>query len=304
MRDPLISGPPYRGRFAPSPTGPLHQGSLIAALASYLDARHHRGTWLVRMEDLDPPREEAGAAGRILSSLEAHGLHWDGEVLWQSQRAPAYAGALARLDRDHHLFSCDCTRQLLGPGGACCGRCRERQAQLAQPVATRVAVPPGCRIGFTDRLQGPREVALGAELPDFVVKRKDGLDAYQLAVVVDDAWQGITHIVRGSDLLDSTARQIFLQQLLRVPTPCYCHVPVITDTAGHKLSKQNRTPPLQDEQAGANLRAALRFLGQPEPPAEVGDVADILAFACTNWTLQSVPAVLSIAATPATWQAR
>lgn len=304
MRDPLISDRAYRGRFAPSPTGPLHQGSLVAALASYLDARHHRGLWLVRMEDLDPPREEAGAAERILSSLEAHGLHWDGEVLWQSQRAPAYAAALGRLDRDHHLFRCDCTRQLLGPGGACCGSCRERQAQLAQPLATRVAVPPDCRISFTDRLQGSREVALGEELPDFVVKRKDGLDAYQLAVVVDDAWQGITHIVRGSDLLDSTARQIFLQQLLQEPTPSYCHLPVITDTAGHKLSKQNHAPPLQDDRAAANLRAALRFLGQAEPPAEVGDVAEILAFACANWTLQSVPAVLSIAATSATWQPR
>lgn len=304
MRDPLTSDLPYRGRFAPSPTGPLHLGSLIAALASYLDARHHHGLWLVRMEDLDPPREEAGAAGRILSSLEAHGLHWDGAVLWQSQRAPAYAAALAQLDRDHHLFRCDCTRQLLGPGGACCGRCRERQAQLVQPVATRVAVPPGCHISFIDRLQGTREVALGAELPDFVVRRKDGLDAYQLAVVVDDAWQGITHIVRGSDLLDSTGRQIFLQQLLGAPTPSYCHLPVITDTAGHKFSKQNHAPPLRDDRAGGNLRAALRFLGQPQPPEEVDEVAAILAFACANWTLQGVPAVLSVAATSATSQPR
>jgi glutamyl-Q tRNA(Asp) synthetase len=282
----------------------LHQGSLIAALASYLDARHHRGLWLLRMEDLDPPREEAGAAGRILASLEAHGLLWDGEVLWQSQRAPAYAAALDQLDRDHHLFRCDCTRQLLGPGGACSGRCRGRQARLAQPVATRVAVPPDCHISFIDRLQGAGEVALGAELPDFVVKRKDGLDAYQLAVVVDDAWQGITHIVRGSDLLDSTARQIFLQQLLQLPTPSYCHLPVITDTAGHKLSKQNHAPPLQDERAGDNLRAALRFLGQPEPPEQMDEVADILAFASANWTLRAVPATLSIAATSATWQPR
>jgi glutamyl-Q tRNA(Asp) synthetase len=282
----------------------LHQGSLIAALASYLDARHHRGLWLLRMEDLDPPREEAGAAGRILASLEAHGLLWDGEVLWQSQRAPAYAAALDQLDRDHHLFRCDCTRQLLGSGGACSGRCKGRQARLAQPVATRVAVPPDCHISFIDRLQGAGEVALGAELPDFVVKRKDGLDAYQLAVVVDDAWQGITHIVRGSDLLDSTARQIFLQQLLQLPTPSYCHLPVITDTAGHKLSKQNHAPPLQDERAGDNLRAALRFLGQPEPPEQMDEVADILAFASANWTLRAVPATLSIAATSATWQPR
>ena len=304
MRDPLISDRPYRGRFAPSPTGPLHQGSLIAALASYLDARHHHGLWLVRMEDLDPPREEAGAAQRILSSLEAHGLHWDGEVLWQSQRGPAYAAALDQLDRDHHLFRCDCTRQMLGPGGACCGRCRERQAALSEPVAVRLSVPADCRIRFIDRLQGVRDIALGAEIADFVVKRKDGLDAYQLAVVVDDAWQGITHIVRGSDLLDSTGRQIFLQQLLQAPTPSYCHLPVITDAAGHKFSKQNHAPPLRDERATDNLRAALHFLGQRRPPGEVDAVADILAFASANWTLQAVPAVLSMTATSATWQPR
>lgn len=301
MLDSPTTDRPYRGRFAPSPTGPLHQGSLIAALASYLDARHHNGTWLVRMEDLDPPREEAGAAARILSSLEAHGLHWDGEVQWQSQRAPAYAAALAQLARGHHLFRCDCTRQLLGPGGACCGRCRERQADLVQPVAIRVAVPPGCHIRFIDRVQGILDVALGAELADFVIKRKDGLDAYQLAVVVDDAWQGITHIVRGSDLLDSTPRQIFLQQLLHEATPAYCHLPVITDIAGHKFSKQNHAPPLRDDRAGGNLRAALRFLRQVEPPAGIDRAADILAFACAHWEAQAVPAVPAIAATSATW---
>ncbi|MFC1578887.1 tRNA glutamyl-Q(34) synthetase GluQRS [Pseudomonadota bacterium] len=299
MRDSLNTDPPYRGRFAPSPTGPLHQGSLIAALASYLDARHHNGLWLLRMEDLDPPREEAGAAGRILASLEAHGLHWDGEVLWQSQRAQAYAAALAALDSGHHLFRCDCTRQMLGPGGACCGHCRERQAELAGPVATRISVPPGCHISFTDRVQGEQNIALGAELPDFVVKRKDGLDAYQLAVVVDDDWQGITHIVRGSDLLDSTPRQVFLQQLLDHTTPCYCHLPVITDAGGNKFSKQNHAPPLEDSRAGSNLRAALRFLRQPEPPGEIDEIADILAFACDHWNVQTIPAVPSIAVTSA-----
>lgn len=284
----------YRGRFAPSPTGPLHLGSLIAAVASYLDARHRGGQWLLRMEDLDPPREEAGAARRILASLQAHGLYWDGDVLWQSERGRDYARALAKLGRGHHLFRCDCTRQMLGPDGACCGHCRQRQDRLSSPAATRVSVPADTRIRFTDEVQGSQDIALGRELADFVVRRKDGLDAYQLAVVVDDADQGVTHIVRGSDLLDSTARQIFLQQLLGHPTPGYTHLPVITDTTGHKLSKQNHAPPLDDSRACANLRAALRFLRQPEPPARLSEPTDILAFARDHWSVKAIPAVLSI----------
>ncbi len=285
---------PYRGRFAPSPTGPLHLGSLIAAVASYLDARHCGGQWLLRMEDLDPPREEAGAARRILASLQAHGLHWDEDVLWQSERSRAYAGALATLDRGHHLFRCDCTRQMLGPDGACCGQCRQRQGRLSTPAATRVNVPTDTRIHFTDGVQGNQDIALGRELADFVVRRKDGLDAYQLAVVVDDAHQGVTHIVRGSDLLDSTARQIFLQQLLGHPTPRYSHLPVITDASGHKLSKQNHAPPLDDSRACANLRAALHFLHQPAPPGQLHETTDILAFARDHWSVKRIPAVLSI----------
>jgi glutamyl-Q tRNA(Asp) synthetase len=285
---------PYRGRFAPSPTGPLHQGSLLAALASFLDARHNGGSWLLRMEDLDPPREEAGAARCILDSLHHHGLHWDGDVLFQSRRDAAYAAALERLAAGGHLFSCDCTRALLGPDGACCGRCRERQGQLAYPAATRVAVPPDCHIEFADQIQGVVSTALGAATADFVVKRKDGLYAYQLAVVVDDAWQGISHVVRGSDLLDSSARQIFLQQLLGHPTPRYCHIPVVTDGSGQKLSKQNHAPALDDHNAPANLRAALGFLYQQEPPQAVATTGEILAFATRCWTPGNIPAVLSI----------
>jgi glutamyl-Q tRNA(Asp) synthetase len=290
------SGPPYRGRFAPSPTGPLHMGSLIAALASFLDARHHHGTWLVRMEDLDPPREEPGAAAQILHSLQCHGLQWDEDVLWQSVRAVAYTEALDSLAAGNHLFGCDCTRQKLGPNGACNSRCRERQGSLGHPNATRVAVPPTCRIRFTDQLQGEQDIALGQQLPDFVVRRKDGLDAYQLAVVVDDASQDISHVVRGSDLLDSTARQIFLQQLLGYSTPHYCHLPVITNPQGQKLSKQNRAPALVDERAPANLRAALRFLRQREPPGEIDDVADILSFAFRHWRPQNIPRTRAIRA--------
>jgi len=288
--------PPYRGRFAPSPTGPLHLGSLIAALASYLDARHHGGTWLVRMEDLDPPREEPGAARRILASLEQHGLHWDGEVLYQSQRSAAYAEALNRLAEAGHLFRCRCSRRLLGPDGACRGNCRERGQRLEGPTAIRVAVPRDCRIQFTDRIQGLQDTDLGAELPDFVVRRKDGFDAYQLAVVVDDAWQGITDVVRGSDLLESTARQVFLQHLLGYPTPGYCHLPVLTDQRGQKLSKQNHAPPLADVAAPANLRNALAFLRQPAPPAELQTATGILKFASRHWAPGRIPAVLSIAA--------
>jgi glutamyl-Q tRNA(Asp) synthetase len=285
---------PYRGRFAPSPTGPLHQGSLLAALASFLDARHNGGRWLVRMEDLDPPREEAGAARSILDSLRNHGLHWDGDVLFQSRRDAAYTAALARLAAGGHLFSCDCTRALLGPDGACCGHCRERQGQLAGPSAIRVAVPPDCHIEFTDQIQGVVSIALGAASADFVVKRKDGLFAYQLAVVVDDAWQEINHVVRGSDLLDSTARQIFLQQLLGQPTPRYSHIPVITDASGQKLSKQNHAPALDDHDAPANLRAALHFLNQQQPPAALATSGEILAFATRYWTPGNIPAVMSI----------
>ena len=284
----------YRGRFAPSPTGPLHLGSLIAALASYLDARSCGGIWLVRMDDLDPPREEPGAAEHILLSLQHHGLHWDEAVMWQSQRAPAYTAALDELAERDHLFYCDCTRAMLGPQGACRGRCKPRQAAVTAPCATRVTVPDDCQICFTDQLQGRQHISLGEQFPDFVVKRKDGLDAYQLAVVIDDAEQAITHVVRGSDLLDSTPRQIFLQQLLGYHTPHYCHLPVITNTQGQKLSKQNHAPALDKNLAPANLRSALRFLRQDEPPTQLTTVERILAFAVGQWSPQLIPATLAI----------
>lgn len=286
----------YRGRFAPSPTGPLHLGSLIAALASFLDARHNGGVWLVRMEDLDPPREEPGAARLILDSLQQHGLHWDEPVLWQSQRDSAYQQCLERLAAAGHLFHCDCTRAMLGPDGACGGHCLPRQTEVSKPFSIRVEVPPDHRIAFLDQVQGPQKTDLGRELPDFVLKRKDGLSAYQLAVVVDDAAQGITHIVRGSDLLGSTARQIFLQQLLDHPTPHYCHLPVITNPQGQKLSKQNHAPALNEKRVPQNLRDALRFLGQVEPPTDIQDPAELLAFATAHWAPRQIPAALSIPA--------
>ena len=286
----------YRGRFAPSPTGPLHLGSLIAALASYLDARHSGGTWLVRMEDLDPPREEPGAADSILNSLQCHGLHWDENVQYQSTRSNAYAGALAMLAAADVLFSCDCTRARLNADGNCRGNCRRRQQKISGARAIRICISLDCEIRFTDLLQGPQFLALGHSLTDFVVRRKDGLDAYQLAVVVDDAAQGITHVVRGSDLLGPTARQIFLQQQLDYPTPRYCHLPVITTHQGKKFSKQNHAPALHNDQATDNIRCALQFLGQQEPPTSLTQVEELLTYATEYWALQQVPARMAIPA--------
>ncbi|MEZ5504288.1 MAG: tRNA glutamyl-Q(34) synthetase GluQRS [Halioglobus sp.] len=285
---------PYRGRFAPSPTGPLHLGSLIAALASYLDARHQGGQWLVRMEDLDPPREEPGAADSILYSLRCHGLLWDEDVLYQSTRSSAYDAALEVLTQSGSLFSCTCTRAMLGPGGACRGECRTRQQHISGARALRIAVPPDCVIDFTDRLQGVRRTALGDSLSDFALRRRDGLYAYQLAVTVDDAEQGITHVVRGSDLLDSTPRQVFLQRQLGYPSPRYCHLPVITTDQGQKFSKQNHAPALHNEAATDNLRYALRFLHQREPPANLTRVRSLLDYAIEHWQLQRVPREMAL----------
>lgn len=284
----------YRGRFAPSPSGPLHLGSLIAALASYLDARHHAGTWLVRMDDLDPPREEPGAADRILNGLRCHGLHWNEDVLYQSTRFAAYTAALTRLDESGHLFACDCSRAMLGTNGSCISHCQTRQSTISGPRAIRTMIPPDSDIQFTDGLQGPQHTALGKSVTNFIVKRKDGLYAYQLAVVVDDAEQGITDVVRGSDLLDSTPRQIFLQQLLAQPTPRYFHLPVITTRKGQKLSKQNLAPALDNEKATHNLRCALRFLHQHEPPNTLTGVDSLLAHAVEHWLPTQVPVAMAI----------
>lgn len=284
---------PYRGRFAPSPTGPLHLGSLIAALASYLDARSAGGVWLVRMEDLDPPREAPGAADSILNSLQRHGLYWDEDVLFQSTRAAYYDAALQQLMDQGALFACNCTRAEMGAGSSCCGRCQQREADTASPYALRVAVAADRSVAFDDLLQGPQLSNCAAALSDFVVRRKDNLYAYQLAVVVDDHAQGITDIVRGSDLLDSTPRQIYLQQLLHYPTPAYLHIPVIANAQGQKLSKQNHAPPLEDADACANLRRALQFLGQPAPAADMQHPGEILAYATAHWSRLSLPAVMA-----------
>ena len=285
---------PYTGRFAPSPTGPLHIGSLIAAVASYLEAKKHKGRWLVRMEDLDPPREPAGAAEAILNSLQAHGLYWDDEVLWQSQQQTAYQQALDKLFEQQQAYYCVCSRaEIQSGGGIYQGACRGQFQRPTQAAAVRVQTDSNA-VYFKDSIQGAISQQLDTEVGDFVVLRKDGLFAYQLAVVVDDAQLGITHIVRGSDLLDSSPRQIYLQQLLGYPTPHYCHIPVISNAQGQKLSKQTHAPALDDSQAVNNLRQALQFLQQPTAPGSMKTPQQLLQWALAHWQLEVIPRQMHI----------
>ncbi|OHE80606.1 MAG: tRNA glutamyl-Q(34) synthetase GluQRS [Lysobacterales bacterium GWF1_69_6] len=250
---------PYRGRFAPSPTGPLHFGSLVAALGTWLFARHHGGQWLVRVEDLDPPREVPGAARRQLETLAAFGLEADQPPVFQSQRGDLYAAALAGLLARGEAFECRCSRsELEAVGGihrACVGTGGDR------PPAIRLRVPDEV-LGFEDRIQGHFEQALAREVGDVVLRRADGFWAYQLAVVVDDGAQGITDVVRGADLLDSTPRQILLQRRLGLPTPGYAHLPLVLDAEGRKLGKSLAALPVDAADPGPALAAAWSFLGQ------------------------------------------
>ncbi|MFC5479476.1 tRNA glutamyl-Q(34) synthetase GluQRS [Massilia suwonensis] len=270
----------YIGRFAPSPTGPLHAGSLVAAVASYLDARAHQGEWLIRIEDIDEGRSVPGADTAILALLESLGMHSDREVVWQSRRKELYAAAAERLGA--HAYPCGCNRREIldsrlgvAPDGAAIypGTCRHGLAPGRSMRSLRLRVPdaPEDGITFVDRFAGPTTQHLATESGDFVLKRADGYWAYQLAVVVDDAGQGVTDIVRGFDLIDSTARQIYLQRLLGVPTPRYLHVPVVRNANGEKLSKQTgalAVLPGDEAAAIAALMDAARFLGLPlETPA-------------------------------------
>ena len=283
------SSPPYCGRFAPSPTGPMHFGSLLAALASYLDARSHGGRWLVRMEDLDRPRERPGAADDILTALEQHGLHWDGPVIRQSTRDAAYAAALARLAEQDLLFYCTCTRSQLRGLPVYPGTCRQRRKAPATSHAIRIRVPDQ-HVSFEDRLQGPQSEQLARDCGDFIVRRRDGLFAYQLAVVVDDAWQQVTHVVRGADLMDSTARQRFLADSLHLAPVSFAHIPVIAGPDGRKLSKRWQAQPLQPGTASASLFSALSALGQA-PPADAwgAPVNELLDWAHHHWRWSAVP---------------
>jgi glutamyl-Q tRNA(Asp) synthetase len=282
----------YIGRFAPSPTGPLHMGSLIAALASWLDARAAGGRWLVRMEDLDRPRCLPGAADAILDGLHRLGLDWDGEVVYQSARLGLYQRALQRLQP--HSYWCGCSRReiadsslSLATDGAPIypGTCRNGTTR--EPRALRVRTSSEV-IAFDDRVQRRQAQALEHDIGDFVLYRADGLFAYQLAAVVDDAEQGITDVVRGADLLDSTARQIYLQRLLGLPTPRYLHVPVAIDARGEKLSKQTGAQAV--DASFATISRALRFLGQPQ--------ASNLAEAVRNWEPALIPPRRALASLP------
>ena len=335
----MLSPTEYRGRFAPSPTGPLHFGSLVAAVGSYLDAKHHQGKWLVRIEDLDTPRTVKGAADEILGTLEAYGLHWDESVIYQSQRTAAYKAAFQQLQNIGAVYPCSCSRKeiadsaLHGIDGVIYPRtCRDgmkspsdkttshstklqKSQQVAgypQPspvkgegviaahaLAWRVRIDinpsplvgegPGGRGAFNDALQGHIMQDISTEVGDFVVKRADGLFAYQLGVVVDDAAQCITDVVRGADLLYSTPRQIYLQWLLGFTTPTYMHLPVAVNAQGEKLSKQTLAQPVVKNNAVATLFDALAFLRQ-QPPAELrlGTTEEILAWAVANWQPSSL----------------
>ena len=287
---------PYRGRFAPSPTGPLHFGSLIAAVASYLEAKTREGEWLLRMEDLDRPREMPGAADVILRTLQAFGFEWDGPVLYQSRRDEAYAAALERLRQAELVYGCACTRREIADsaidgidGPVYPGTCRGGLPSGKSPRAWRM-VTEDRNIALDDAIQGRLSQNLQRDIGDFVLKRADGLYAYQLAVVVDDAEQGITHVVRGADLLDSTPRQIYLQQTLNYATPRYAHVPVAANAGGEKLSKQTLAAALDAASAAPLLWQALQFLGQrPDPALQQADLDAVWAWAQAHWQLERIP---------------
>jgi glutamyl-Q tRNA(Asp) synthetase len=277
----------YCGRFAPSPTGPLHLGSLVAALASWLDARAHAGRWLVRIEDIDPPREDAGAARAQLAALTALGLLPDEPPTYQSNNSKRYLAALAALQAAGSLYSCRCSRttveqaaQRLGlPPTVYPGTCRDL-GLTGESAALRVRVPAD-RVAFVDRACGDFSQQLERDVGDFVVRRADGLWAYQLAVVVDDAAQKVTDVVRGADLLDNTPRQIYLQRLLQLPVPCYLHVPVVRNAAGEKLSKQTGAEPLNLSDPVGQLERAWQLLGFEATGAAT--VGELLARAVSAW---------------------
>jgi glutamyl-Q tRNA(Asp) synthetase len=285
----------YRGRFAPSPTGPLHFGSLIAAMASYLDARACGGQWLVRMEDVDETRTVPGAAADILRTLEAFGFQWDGEVLAQSSRKDAYLEAIAMLKARGLAYDCGCTRREIaaaalrhGPEGPIYpGTCRNGLPPGKRPRSVRLKVPDRS-IGFEDRIAGHISHNLARELGDFVIHRADGYTAYQFAVVLDDAWQNINQVVRGADLLLSTPRQIYLQELLGLPTPGYAHLPLVRGADGHKLSKQDSAHPVRAADPLPALLSGLLFLGQSLPEHKPVDVDEFWRYAIPRWNIARV----------------
>ncbi len=291
----------YIGRFAPSPSGPLHFGSLVAAVASYLDAKSHQGKWLVRIEDLDPPREPAGTADLILNQLQAFGLQWDDDILFQSQRLSAYSDALEKLERLNLCFACNCTRaRMQSLGSVYDGHCRPNLVALAATAevkkryAIRVKITD-TNIQFEDLIQGIYHQNLRRDCGDFVVRRKDNFFAYQLAVVVDDAYQNISHIVRGFDLLESTPRQIYLQQKLGLAQPVYAHFPLAANNNGDKLSKQHYAQSIDPSSATDTLLRAMEFLGINTRLAKPSATpAQTLQWGVEHWHIQNVPKLATI----------
>jgi glutamyl-Q tRNA(Asp) synthetase len=277
---------PYVGRFAPSPTGELHFGSLLAAVGSYLQARSNGGKWLLRIEDIDPPREVPGSAERIIADLQRLGLIPDETVLLQSTRLEVYFGASRILQREGKAFRCTCSRRDLPPSGIYPGTCREGSISNSKRKSVRIRVGQN-EIWFNDEVMGPVHQHLGNAVGDFVIERSGGLPAYHLAVVMDDAMQEITEVVRGADLLDSTPRQIFLQKSLGLPTPGYLHLPVATTPRGDKLSKRYRSDPINRTDPATAVESALRFLGHAPPPNLQLDA--LWAWSIENWNTESIP---------------
>lgn len=288
---------PYRGRFAPSPTGPLHFGSLIAAVGSYLQARAHNGEWWIRIENIDPPREAKGATDSILHSLEAHGMEWDANVQYQHDRLDRYSEVLDELQLTGRLYACTCSRRQIAEkvdqaDGALIypGTCRDKNRQPDESHALRVDTRNAVII-FEDKIQGVQHFQLQQQSGDYVLRRADGLFSYQLAVAIDDVEQGMTEVVRGCDLLDSTARQVYLHQLLNMTSPAYAHLPVAVDPeTGRKLSKQTFARALDNNSAIDNIWNVLVFLGQT-PPVELrkADLDSVWQWAISNWRVSNVP---------------
>lgn len=273
----------YKGRFAPSPTGPLHFGSLVAALASFLDARYNQGTWQVRLDDIDPPRHDRSSFQTIPDCLEQHGLLWDNDLILQSSRKETHEFYIGELRRAGHIFTCICTRTTLGPLGQCQADCSEKQHEQG---SIRLHLSDAPAPNFTDLVLGPQIPTLMPK--NFVMKRRDGLIAYQLATAVDDIDEGYTHIIRGSDLLDSTFRQMAIHEALGKLSPRYGHLPLVTDSLGNKLSKQAGAQAVDVARPVANLRLALDFLNQPSPPTTAKSIDEVLHFATEHWRLSQL----------------
>lgn len=297
----------YRGRFAPSPTGPLHFGSLIAATGSYLQARHQHGEWHLRIEDIDPPREIPGASDSILYTLEAYGFEWDGEVIYQSRRLNIYQEYLEQLVKDHETFACTCSRKDIqqqlrkSSSQVYPGTCRHKTAVTNKQYAYRIIAQDNI-ITFNDYLQGPQRYQLQTDIGDFVIKRADGLFSYQFAVAVDDGSMGITEVVRGSDLLASTPQQIYLQQRLNLKTPDYIHLPVATNALGQKLSKQTYAQALDSLRPVTLLWEILSVLGQaPLSDLKHGSLDELWQWAIANWDIDKIPRIPSFVVNQAAW---